>query len=529
MSDSTVTSEVPADIPTSLHRGTNWWGAFVIGLAGTILVTGIVPFAVQSMGAAAIPAIALVVVIGLITCLCMGELAALLPHRTGGMPSYAYESFSPLGHKAAKHIGGLSSWGYWLGWFPVAPINMLLAAGYIAVLFHVPLGPSFNILGSLGSPVAVGVEIITVVGLVALFIPCYLGIRLGATFATVLGVTSMVPLTLLIFLPIFRPSSFHWSNISGFHYANPATSGAIFFLAWIFVISWNAIAMEAAACYIGECRDPHRDAKIALTAEGLYGVFVYIGTAIVFVGVLGASLKTADPLTLYTSFCDHIFGDAAWVKYLIGIPLVLALLLSVLNAIMGVSRSVFQASEDRVLPRFFMHKNKHHVPDRAMAFTLVCAIVVGFLGSPVRIYIFSNVGYIVAVAGSLYGYFVLRQLRPDTVSPFRMPAWFRWIALICALFLTFDYFVGGWNSPDIVVGPGQGHTLYLLGFAVVAAYVPLYFYRKWSDRRLGVMPSDEVPLVVGSPGGIDLDGLGEPTVAEEAIPSVSAMQGTPEA
>ena len=56
------------------------------------------------------------------------------------MPSYAYESFEPLGHTTAKHIGGVSGWGYWLGWFPVAPINMLLAAGYIAVLFHVPLG-----------------------------------------------------------------------------------------------------------------------------------------------------------------------------------------------------------------------------------------------------------------------------------------------------------------------------------------------------------------------------------------------------
>ena len=120
--------------------------------------------------------------------------------------------------------------------------------------------------------------------------------------------------------------------------------------------------MEAAACYIGECRDPARDAKIALTAEGLYGVFVYIGTAIVFVGVLGASLKTADPLTLYTSFCDHIFGNAAWVKYVIGIPLIFALLLSVLNAIMGVARSLFQASEDRLMPSFFEHKNKHHVP-----------------------------------------------------------------------------------------------------------------------------------------------------------------------
>jgi amino acid transporter len=201
--EGTVTSGSPAEIATSLHRGTNWWGAFVIGLAGTILVTGIVPFAVSSMGAAAIPAIALVVIIGLIVCLCMGELAALLPHRTGGMPSYAYDSFEPLGHTTAKHIGGVSGWGYWLGWFPVAPINMLLAAGYIAVLFHVPLGRSFSPLGTLGTPVSIGVLAITFVGLLALFVPCYLGIRLGATFATILGVTSMVPLTLLIILPIF--------------------------------------------------------------------------------------------------------------------------------------------------------------------------------------------------------------------------------------------------------------------------------------------------------------------------------------
>src|ERR1700678_4444112 len=236
----------PAEVATSLSRGTNWWGAFVIGLAGTILVTGIVPFAVQAMGAAAIPAIALVVIIGRIVCLCMGELAALLPHRTGGMPSYAFESFLPLGKKTAKHIGGVSGWGYWLGWFPVAPINMLLAAGYIAVLFHVPLGQSFSPLGTLGSPVSLGVLVITFVGLIGLYIVCSFGIRLGATFATILGVTSMVPLTLLILLPVFKPSTFHWSNISGFHYADPKTAGFIFFMSWIFVISWNAIAMEAA-------------------------------------------------------------------------------------------------------------------------------------------------------------------------------------------------------------------------------------------------------------------------------------------
>ena len=231
--ETTSTDGAPAEVATSLHRGTNWWGAFVIGLAGTILVTGIVPFAVQSMGAAAIPAIALVVVIGLVVCLAMGELAALLPHRTGGMPSYAYESFKPLGETTARHVGGVSGWGYWLGWFPVAPINMILAAGYIAVLFHVPLGPSYLARsGRLGTPVT----------------HRRAGHHHGracwccsspATWASAWAPPSPPSsawcpwsrLTLLVLLPVFKPSSFHWSNISGFHFADPETAGTVFFLA----------------------------------------------------------------------------------------------------------------------------------------------------------------------------------------------------------------------------------------------------------------------------------------------------------
>jgi hypothetical protein len=164
-----------------------------------------------------------------------------------------------------------------------------------------------------------------------------------------------------------------------------------------------------------------------------------------------------------------------------------------------------------------------------MAFNVVCALIVSLFGSPVRIYIFSNVGYIVAVAGSLYGYFLLRQFRPERVSPFRMPGWFRWLALVVALFLTFDYFVGGWNSPDIVVGPGQGHFLYILGLVIVAAYVPLYWWRKISDKRRGISDSEEMPLVLGSPGAVDFGGMQGPTVVTpESVPTLSTMQAETE-
>src|ERR1700726_2940316 len=165
---------------TPLARTIGWRQAFVMGLAGVILVTGITPFAVQAMGAAAIPCLIGIQVIALVVCLCMGEMAALWPHRTGGTPSYAYEAYKPLGESTARHIGGVSGWSYWLGWFPVAPINMILAAGYIAVLLHLPLGRSLLPLGNLGTAVSVTVLIITMVGLVLLFVPCYLGIRMGA-------------------------------------------------------------------------------------------------------------------------------------------------------------------------------------------------------------------------------------------------------------------------------------------------------------------------------------------------------------
>jgi hypothetical protein len=38
-----------------LRQETDWRGAFVIGLAGTILVTGIAPVMVTSLGASGVP------------------------------------------------------------------------------------------------------------------------------------------------------------------------------------------------------------------------------------------------------------------------------------------------------------------------------------------------------------------------------------------------------------------------------------------------------------------------------------------
>ena len=71
-----------------------------------------------------------------------------MPERTGGSPSYAYPAFKDRWPRFAKHINGFTAWAYWLGWFPVAPLNMILASFYLADRFHLNTTSGFTPMGT---------------------------------------------------------------------------------------------------------------------------------------------------------------------------------------------------------------------------------------------------------------------------------------------------------------------------------------------------------------------------------------------
>src|SRR5512140_1796825 len=198
----------------NLRRETGWWGAFVIGLAGTILVTGIAPVMVTQLGASGVPITIFITLTGWLLCLILAELAAMMPERTGGSPSYAYPAYKDRWPRFAKHINGFTAWAYWLGWFPVAPLNMILASFYLADRFHLNTTSGFTPIHTFIAWSTVG---ISVVGILLFFIPAYLGIRFGTVFATVLALLSMIPLTFIAIAWIFHPSVAHWGQLSGFH------------------------------------------------------------------------------------------------------------------------------------------------------------------------------------------------------------------------------------------------------------------------------------------------------------------------
>src|ERR1700686_4846044 len=176
-----------------LKRETGWWGPFVIGLAGTILVTGIAPVMVTALGASSIPITVFITLSGWVLCLILAELAAMMPERTGGSPSYAYPAFKDRWPRFAKHINGFTAWAYWLGWFPGAPLNMILASFSLADRFGLNPTAGFRPIHTF---IAWSTLIISVTGILLVFIPAYRGIRFGAGFATVLALLSLLPLTL---------------------------------------------------------------------------------------------------------------------------------------------------------------------------------------------------------------------------------------------------------------------------------------------------------------------------------------------
>jgi hypothetical protein len=51
---------------------------------------------------------------------------------------------------------------------------------------------------------------------------------------------------------------------------------------------------------------------------------------------------------------------------------------------------------------------------------------------------------------------------------------------------------------------------------VVAIYVPLHLWRRMTDKRDGVAPLGRLPIVVGSPGGVDLGDMKGPHVLDPA-------------
>ena len=320
-------------------------------------------------------------------------------------------------------------------------VNMILTGAYIPVLFGftdtaaddhaVQLsGVSYFTLDRRRGPVAV-----------LLFIPAYLGIRFGTAFATVLGLLSMIPLTILARRAVlhrslprpqprrrFRPPDVRVPSSRALGSSSTCSSPRC--------SRGTSIAMEAAGCYIGECKNPDRDAPIAMNLEGGYGVFIYTFLPLAVLGRAGrgsSSRRTPPTSTRSWRSTRSTRSTSPGLDKIVTAALLIAL-------------AAVQPQRDHGLRAVALHDvarrpgaadlRPRQPPQRARR-------VDGPERRPehradlrrerrVRIYVLSNVGYVGSFIPVLLGYYFLRRWRPEIHRPYRLPEWMKYVALVIA-------------------------------------------------------------------------------------------------
>ena len=495
-----------------LEKETNWWGAFVIGLAGTILVTGIAPVMVTSLGASAIPVIVIVTITGYLLCLLLAELSAMMPERTGGSPSYAYPAYKEKWPNFAKHVNGFTAWAYWLGWFPVAPLNMILASFYITEKFS---------LSKRGfTPIHTPIAYWTIMHLDRRD-PARLHSRvarhpLSAPFRD--GARTRLddpahaardPAVLQAVRGALGQTS-RASSISTERASSPTPqwhNWLVIYIAFAFLLTWNVIAMEAAACYIGECRDPDQDAKIAMNLEGLYGLFIYTMIPIAFVIVFGASKLSnaafADPRTIFSNFAERDLRLERELARLADLRDAgdRALALGA-ERDHGIRPGRLPDGARRAVPAHLRHRQQARRPG------LLDGLQRGLLDRP-HLHGWRRRDLLAlerrlhgVVHPGAVGYYLLRRYRPDMRRPFRLPEFMKYVALALALFYFVIWLYGGivyTGLPNASLGGANTRVYYFIGWALLLAYVPLYLYRTRIEdpKHVGDAPlPDAAPTVI---------------------------------
>src|SRR6058998_3320840 len=331
------------------------------------------------------------------------ELAAMFPHKSGGLSIYANEGW----RKYTTLIGPVATFGYWIGWSVVLSY-LGLFTGYIAQAAWFPhekfgtyafggaeIDNGYFTIGGvhLGLQHFIAIGLIVCVWLFNIF-----GTRIAVAFNYLAGILLMLPLFCFTLLP-FLNGDFHSSNLT-FKLNDPglAWGGLQLALVWIWIMIWST-APEACATFAPEFKDTVRDTRKALLSSAAFVVVICASF------ILSMNTATADG-----------------------------------------SRALYGISRDGLTIKELGRLNRFKVPGNAMTLDMgVNILFVLFVGNLFGILVASNIGYVLANMFAIGAFVLLRKDRPDWPRPIKLPSY--WVPIAVVLFAAFALFsiVGiGW-------------------------------------------------------------------------------------
>lgn len=500
----------------NLHRTIDWKGAFWVASG----VPALVLFSIGGIaGTVGIPAYAVWIVsmlMGFIQSFTYAEIAGLFPNKSGGASVYGAAAWL----KYSKFIAPLSVWCNWFAWSPVLSLGSAIAAGYIMdAMEHAPAAEA--VAAKIAESTAAGTTL-DQAGATAALMPLHnwslftadlgiVNISIGATFIigailmllafaiqhrgilgtakvqTVVGLVIVITLLIVGLVPFFN-GNFHSENFSPFvplavpYAPEPGAwnvTGWTLVLGGMFIAAWSTYGFETAVCYTSEFKNPETDTFKAIFYSGLLCLVLFILVPITFQGYLGLNGMLDGGIVAGTgvasAMADMVGGTGKGIHALMVALMIASLILIIITAMAGSSRTLYQGSVDGWLPKYLSGVNHNGAPINAMWTDLgFNMILLTFAASDATAYYFilavSNCGYIIFNFLNLNAGWIHRMDAGHVHRPYKAPT----IILAAGTILSFVnvIFMGAgakvWNA----------HALWW-GLFAAALIIPVFCFRHY--------------------------------------------------
>ena len=413
------------------------------------------------------------------------EIAGLHPSKTGGTAVHGATAWI----RYSRILAPLSLWSNWLAWTPVLAIGAGLGAGYILSIFFDASSPintwqlTLVNLGFISDGLSLRVNSTFFLGaaiMLIVFAIQHRGILRTAQIAAMLTIASLIPLFIVCVIPLIA-GNVHLANFLPF---TPLATengkvipgawdkgGTLLFLGGLFIAAWSAYAFETSVCYMSEFKNPGRDMPRAIIASGLICIVAYITVPVVFQGVLGTQ-KMLDPgigdgSGMGLALASMLHAGPVITKVLV-ILLFFSLIMAIITAMAGSSRTLNQGGRDGWLPKYLAYLNEHGAPTRAMwtdfAFNLILLAMSNYL----FVLAVSNCNYLIFNFLNLNAGWIHRIDNPDVKRPWRCPTWLLALGGVLAYVNAFLLGAGAnvWGNGTLVSG-----------FVSAAMILPVFAYR----------------------------------------------------
>lgn len=445
--------DMAATQPHPRHLG--WVQTMALAMGGSNQSLFILGALLLAQGSAAIPLLAVGLVLAWMALPGWVELVMMWPDRVGGIAATCAEAFRPY----SAVLANLTGVCYWWGWVPTCGLTAVLSASAL----HTWVLPG------------VGVTVLAITILLLFTVINLCGVKWVGRLAVPVALISALLAFLSAVVPVFAGrvdwhQAFNFQLLTPFHgFFGQVTSA----MAGLYLIGFASPAFEAASCHVGETRNPERNVPRAMFGSAGMASLYFVVLPVVWLGTLGDHALAGDLATaLGPTFAPLLGGLAKSAAILF---MVFNMFHGTLQPLAGAARTLSQLAEDGLLPRVLERRlARTDAPWVATLLTAAAAIAFLQAGDPTWMIAAANLTYLIGISLPNVAVWLLRRDSPHLPRPYRASVW----GLRCGLIAS-----AAWLVTTILGFEQFGLPTVLFGLALAYSGSILYAWRVFSDRR----------------------------------------------